>query len=74
MSRLADGMDRTEKTSRQPPAVAGQRKGGDGMNERNQTAEDTRNSGQIRELEAMSGVKLHECYQCGKCAAGYLTH
>lgn len=40
------------------------------MNEINLSAHRTRNAEKIKALEARSGVKLHECYQCGKCSAG----
>lgn len=29
-----------------------------------------KNQDRVKALEARSGVKLHECYQCGKCTAG----
>lgn len=40
------------------------------MSEINLTAARERNAGKIADIEKKSGVKLHECYQCGKCSAG----
>ena len=40
------------------------------MSEKNLSAAAARNKDSIRELEQKSGVKLYECYQCGKCTAG----
>jgi len=34
------------------------------------TAAAREHTGEIRELEKASGVRLSECYQCGKCSAG----
>lgn len=40
------------------------------MGERNLSVEKERNGVRIKALEERAGVKLHECYQCGKCTAG----
>lgn len=40
------------------------------MHEKNLSEANTENAERIKALETRSGVKLHECYQCGKCSAG----
>lgn len=40
------------------------------MSEKNLTAEASKNQAAIAAIEERAGMKLHECYQCGKCSAG----
>ena len=40
------------------------------MGEKNLTQAMQRNAEKIAEMEKRAGIRLHECYQCGKCSAG----